>query len=41
MQRAEKNQKFPGADFIVNNSGELETAIDQFLSCIINCAKNS
>ena len=41
MQRAEKNQKFPGADFIVNNSGELETAIDQFLSCLINCAKNS
>ena len=41
MQRAEKNQKFPGADFVVNNSGELETAIDQFLSCLINCAKNS
>jgi ribose 1,5-bisphosphokinase len=41
MHRAEKNQKLPGADFIVDNSGELETAIDQFLIYLIKCVKNN
>ncbi len=41
MQRAEKNQKLPGADFIVDNSGELDTAIDQFLIYLIKCVKNN
>lgn len=40
MQRAEKNQKLPEADFIVDNSGKLETAIDQFLTYLIKCVIN-
>ena len=39
MERARNNQKMPGADFVVNNSEELETAIDQFLKYLINCVK--
>jgi ribose 1,5-bisphosphokinase len=31
IERARKNQKFPTADFIIDNSGDLETAINQFL----------
>ena len=41
MERARNNQKLPGADFVVNNSEELETAIDQFLKYLINCVKNN
>ena len=36
IQRAKENQTFPEADFIVDNSGELEIAIDQFLSYLIS-----
>ncbi|MFX0057229.1 MAG: phosphonate metabolism protein/1,5-bisphosphokinase (PRPP-forming) PhnN [Candidatus Hodarchaeota archaeon] len=35
IERAKRNQTFPDADFIVDNSGKLENAIDQFLNCII------
>ena len=41
MKRAEENQKLPGADFVVDNSGELESAIDQFLTYLIMCVKNN
>jgi len=36
IQRARDNQTFPEADVIVDNSGELEIAIDQFLSYLIS-----
>jgi len=39
IQRAKDNQTFPDADFIVDNSGELEIAIDQFLSYLIRVVK--
>jgi len=39
IQRAKENQTFPEADFIVNNSGELENAIDQFLNYLISMVK--
>ncbi|MBY9016758.1 MAG: phosphonate metabolism protein/1,5-bisphosphokinase (PRPP-forming) PhnN [Candidatus Lokiarchaeota archaeon] len=39
IQRAKDNQTFPDADFIVDNSGELESAIDQFLSYLIRVVK--
>ena len=35
IQRAKDNQTFSDADFIVDNSGDLEIAIDQFLSYLI------
>lgn len=35
IQRARRNQDLPDADFIVDNSRELEIAIDQFLSYLI------
>ena len=35
IQRAKNNQSFTDADFIVDNSGDLEDAIDQFLSYLI------
>ena len=41
MDRAKKNQKLPGAEFIVDNSGNLETAIDQFLKYLIMCVKSN
>ncbi|MFX1447808.1 MAG: phosphonate metabolism protein/1,5-bisphosphokinase (PRPP-forming) PhnN [Promethearchaeota archaeon] len=31
IQRAKKNQSFPDADFTVDNSGDLEAAINEFL----------
>ena len=34
-----KNQKFPDADFTVDNSGDLEDAINQFLSYILSVVK--
>ncbi|MHA1932346.1 MAG: phosphonate metabolism protein/1,5-bisphosphokinase (PRPP-forming) PhnN [Promethearchaeota archaeon] len=34
--RAQKNQKFPEADFIVDNSGNLNEAITQFLNYLIH-----
>ena len=39
IQRAKDNQTFPDADFIVDNSGELEIAIDQFISYLIRVVK--
>ena len=39
IQRAKDNQTFPDADFIVDNSGELEIAIDQFLSYLLRVVK--
>jgi len=35
IERARKNQTFPAADFIIDNSGKLDNAIDQFLNYII------
>ncbi|MHA1485918.1 MAG: phosphonate metabolism protein/1,5-bisphosphokinase (PRPP-forming) PhnN [Promethearchaeota archaeon] len=35
IQRAKDNKTFPEADIVVDNSGELEIAIDQFLSYLI------
>jgi len=32
IARAKQNQKFPQADFIVDNSGKLESSVNQFLS---------
>ena len=31
IERAKQNQKFPQADFIVDNSGKLESSVNQFL----------
>jgi phosphonate metabolism protein PhnN/1,5-bisphosphokinase (PRPP-forming) len=35
IERARKNQKFPEADFIVDNSGKLDEAVKQLLDYII------
>jgi len=35
IQRAKKNQIFPDADFSVDNSGDLEDAINQFLNYLL------
>jgi len=35
IERARKNQEFPEADFTIDNSGNLEDAIDQFLTYLI------
>ncbi|MFX1493217.1 MAG: phosphonate metabolism protein/1,5-bisphosphokinase (PRPP-forming) PhnN [Promethearchaeota archaeon] len=39
IERARNNQQFPEADFIVNNSGLLEDAINQFINYVIKCVK--
>lgn len=39
IDRARTHQKLPSADFIVDNSGDLEEAIDQFLFFIIETMK--
>ena len=36
IQRAKKNQNYPDADFIIDNSGDLEDAIDKFLNYILS-----
>jgi ribose 1,5-bisphosphokinase len=36
IERARKNQKFPTADFIVDNSGKLDDAVNQLLEYIID-----
>ena len=41
IQRAKKNQSFPEADFIVDNSGDLEDAINKFLSYLLTTIKAS
>ena len=39
IERAKKNQKFSEADFIVDNSEELENAINQFLNYLVSVAR--
>ncbi|MFX0075018.1 MAG: phosphonate metabolism protein/1,5-bisphosphokinase (PRPP-forming) PhnN [Candidatus Hermodarchaeota archaeon] len=39
IQRAKKNQKFPDADYVVDNSGDLEIAIKDFLKCLQKASK--
>ncbi|TKJ23482.1 MAG: phosphonate metabolism protein/1,5-bisphosphokinase (PRPP-forming) PhnN [Promethearchaeota archaeon Loki_b31] len=39
IERAKKNQKFSDADFIVDNSEELENAVNQFLNYVISVVK--
>ena len=41
IERAKKNQKFPEADFVVDNSGKLDDAINQLLEYIIKIMKKS
>ena len=36
IQRAKTHQSFPDADFVVDNSGDLEDAIDQFLEYVLS-----
>ena len=36
IERARENQKFPEADFTVNNSGKLDDAINSFLAYLVN-----
>ena len=35
IQRAKKNQNFPDADYVVDNSGDLNYSIDQFINYIL------
>jgi len=39
IQRAKKNQKYPDADYIIDNSGDLEHAIDIFLNNVLSLIK--
>ncbi|MBA7573989.1 Ribose 1,5-bisphosphate phosphokinase PhnN [subsurface metagenome] len=39
IERAKKNQKFPDADFIVDNSEKLENAINQFLNYLVSVVR--
>ena len=41
IQRAKDNQTFPDADFIVDNSGDLDDAVNNFLSFLLNLEKKS
>ena len=41
IERARKNQTFPNADFIVDNSGLLDNAIYQFLEYLLETVNNS
>ena len=41
IERARKSQKYPEADFIVDNSGKLEDAINQLLNYLIKVIKES
>jgi len=36
IERAKKNQKFPEADFCIDNTGDLDDAINELLDYIIN-----
>jgi len=36
LRRAKDNQHFPDADFVVDNSGNLDNAINQFTSFLSN-----
>jgi ribose 1,5-bisphosphokinase len=39
IERARKNQKFPEADFTIDNSGKLEDAINDFLTYLVKIAE--
>ena len=39
IERAKVNQKFPDADFIIDNSGDLDDAINQFLNYVLKFIK--
>ena len=39
LERAKKNQKFSDADFVVDNSKELENAVNQFLNYLVTVVK--
>jgi ribose 1,5-bisphosphokinase len=39
IERAKKNQKFADADFVVDNSEELENAVNQFLNYLVSVAR--
>jgi len=39
IERAKKNQKFSDSDFIVDNSEELENAINQFLNYLVSVVR--
>ena len=39
IDRAKSHQSFPRADFIVDNSGDLDNAIEQFLNYVLNVIK--
>lgn len=41
IERARKNQTFPNSDFIVDNSGRLDNAINQFLEYLLDTVNNS
>ena len=41
IKRAKTHQKFPDADFVVDNSGDLEDAIDQFLNYVLKIVKEN
>ena len=41
VERARANQKFPEADFVVDNSGDLDDAINQFLNYILKVVKEN
>lgn len=39
IERARKNQSFPEADFTIDNSGDLEDAINKFLNYVLTAVK--
>ena len=39
IERAKKNQKFSDADFVVDNSEELENAVNQFLNYLVSVVR--
>ena len=41
IERAKTHQKFPDADFTVDNSGDLEDAIEQFLNYVVKVIKDN
>ena len=41
IERARNNQKFTEADFEIDNSGELDEAINQFLNYVISLVKDN
>lgn len=41
IERARTNQKLPEADFIVDNSGNLEDAIEQFLNILVKVVREN